>query len=495
MSNLLVLLVVVPILAAIVSAVGGFRGRHDGWTIATGALLVTVGLSTAVASTVSRTGRISYAVGGYVPPYGIELVADSLSVLLCVVTATVSLGALLFMRRESHSNHFYTVYLLLIAGVFGLGITGDLFTMYVFFEITGLAAYVLVASGKGGAAIYAAFKYLLVGTIGATFYLFGVGYLYIVTGALNMADIAGRLGGMYGSPAVIAAALFIVVGLAVKIPLFPVHTWLPDAHSKAPPSASAVISALVTAAAAYALIRVLFDVFTIEFLTATPLIQTVLVTLAAGSVLLGTTVAARQQSVKRMLAYSTVSQFGLVVIGISIANTTALTGSVIHLAGHAVMKAGLFLAAGAIASSFGATTVDEYAGLGQRAPILSAAFMVLALAMVGIPPGVGFFGKWYIVLGAVQAEAWPVAVVIFLSTLLTLGYFVGLLERIYFGTPTVSKPTAATDGGTSPPQAESDVDTWKLAVVLVAAVGAVGLGFVSTPVAGFLEPVIEGMVR
>lgn len=486
-SQILPLVIVLPIIAGVLSSALGMRGRRRGWEIASVAVLLEAGLVLSLTTRILNATPLTYPVGGFPPPYGIELVVDGLAVVLLVVNAVIGLGVLLYMRGASRSNHFFGVFLFLIAGVAGIGVTGDLFTMYVFFEITGISAYVLVATGEGGDTVYAAFKYLLLGTVGASFFLLGVGYLYVATGTLNMADIAGRIGTVgYSSPVVLAAFVFILVGLSIKIPLVPVHTWLPDAHSKAPAGVSAVISAIVTAAAAYALARVLFSAFTVRFLNVTPSATAVILTLAGAGVLAGTTLAIRQSTVKRMLAFSTISQFGLVVIGIGLVNASALTGSVIHLAGHALMKAGLFLAAGVIANRFHATTVDEYAGLGKRAPVLTGAFVVLALTMVGIPPGVGFFGKWYIALGAVKSQAWPIAIVVFVSTLLTLGYFMRLFERMYLNPPTI-----ADGAGTS--ESPSN-DRLKLAVIILTAIGAVALGLLSNTLVEMITPTIETLL-
>ena len=218
-----------------------------------------------------------------------------------------------------------------------------------------------------------------------------------------------------------------------------------------------------------------------------------------------------QTEIKRMLAYSSVSQFGLVVAGVAIANEAAFTGSLIHLVGHAVMKGGLFLAAGALATVAGARTVDEYDGLGSRAPLLSAAFAVLSLSMVGVPPAVGFVGKWYIALGAIQAESWPIAVVILVSTLLTLAYFLRLVERMYFRTSTTTETTSSSATGTGTAavadggdDATTDDPTedgltrpspGMVAVVVVAALLAVTLGPLVSTFEPLLEPTLELLLQ
>jgi multicomponent Na+:H+ antiporter subunit D len=264
---------------------------------------------------------------------------------------------------------------------------------------------------------------------------------------------------------------------------------------------SALISALVSTIAAYALIRIVFTVFTVEFLLTNPFARTVLVAGAIVSIVLGSVLAVAQKEVKRMLAYSSVSQFGLVVGAIAVANGTALTGAVIHLAGHAIMKGGLFLTSGLVANATGARTVDDYRGLAERSSTGAAAFGVLALAMVGVPPAIGFVGKWYIALGAVETGSWPLAVVILGSTLLTLAYFARIIERMFFREPvadtqddaTASDAPLVADGeGTDaePPLVSAGMQV----TVLLAAVLAVVLGVAAFEYGQILEPTIERLL-
>ncbi|MFB6223011.1 MAG: monovalent cation/H+ antiporter subunit D family protein [Haloarcula sp.] len=477
-EQLPVLLVVLPIIGGAVPLVASLVSDRAGWPIATLTLVVQVGLAGLLAWAVGTGGTVAYEVGGFAAPYGIELVVDGLSGAIALLIAAVSLGVLSYARgAEPHSNAFYGLYLLLVAGLTGMAVTGDVFNLYVFLEITGLAAYGLVASGRDASAAVAALKYLIIGTIGASLYLLGVGYLLAATGTLNMADLSNKLGQMaaYDSTLVLTAFGLMVGGLTVKVALFPLHTWQPDAYANAPDSVSAFISALVSTVSAYALARLLFSVFTADFLAAVPMARWALVGLACVSIVAGSVLAVSQSDVQRMLAYSSVSQFGLVVAGFAIATPLAVVGATIHLLGHAVMKGGLFAATGIIERKTGATTLNGYAGMGSRAPLSAFAFAVLALAMVGVPPAVGFVGKWYIVLGAVRAEIWPVVAVLLSSTLLTLAYFARLVERLYFAEATIhaegeiprEAPVADGSGQT--------VSTGMVAVVVIAAVLAVAL--------------------
>ncbi|MFC7204056.1 monovalent cation/H+ antiporter subunit D family protein [Haloferax namakaokahaiae] len=489
MTDALVLLVVVPIAAAILPVFLGAVSDRAGWYVALAMALVHLALSVTVANAVLATGRISYAVGGFQPPFGIELVADGVSAPLLVLVSVTTLGVLAYARRAGpDTNPFYSQLSLLTAGISGVFATGDVFNLYVFLEITGLATYALVASGRSPRAALASLKYLFVGTIGASLYLLGTGYLYIVTGTLNMADLSVALAEVgYTDPAVLTGFALMATGLLVKVALFPLHTWQPGAYAESPDTVSAYISALVSTAAAYALFRITYAVFTLDFLDAVPIAADVFVALGAVSIVVGSALAVMQSDVKRMLAYSSVSQFGLVVAAIGIGNRTALVGAIVHLIGHAVMKGGLFLSLGVFATSAGAKTLDEFDGLAAREPVTSAAFGVLAFSMVGIPPAIGFIGKWNIVLGAVQAGSWAVALVVVFSTLLTLAYFGRAIERMYFTAPETGDHPVSTDGG----HADIEVSFGMRSVVVVAAVTAVLLGIVGSDLIGVIQPALE----
>ncbi|WP_338738822.1 proton-conducting transporter membrane subunit [Haloplanus salilacus] len=489
------LLVAVPLLGALLAVAAGLLDDRGPPVVAALTLLGQVGLAGWIGSRALLEGPLSNGVGGFVAPYGIELVVDGVSAVVVSLVAVVSLGVLFYaVDDDPGGTAFYTEYLLLVAGLSGMSVTGDVFNLYVFLEISGLATYALVASAGTGRSAVAALKYLLFGTVAASLYLLGVGYALIATGTLNMADLSVKLAQVgYDSPLVLASFGFIVVGLATKAALFPLHTWQPDAYNDAPDSVSALISALVSTVAAYALLRLLYTVYTPAFFEAVPVARDAIVAFAALSIVAGSVLAVVQSEVKRMLAYSSVSQYGLVVVGLAVGTPAAVFGAVVHLVGHAIMKGGLFVAAGTIDDLTGATTVDGYAGLADRFPFLGGASAVLMLAMVGVPPAVGFAGKWYIALGAVRAGTWPVAVVIFASTLLTLAYFALLIERMFVA-PASPSVRAAADGGEGEGERPDRPSRVALALVVLAAVVAVVLGLVVTNLQIALEPTIDTLL-
>jgi multicomponent Na+:H+ antiporter subunit D len=281
--------------------------------------------------------------------------------------------------------------------------------------------------------------------------------------------------------------------------VFPLHTWQPDAYAGAPDSVSGLISALVSTVAAYALLRVVYEVFGAAFLAENELAHGILLAGATISIVVGSLLAVSQSKVKRMLAYSSVSQFGLIVAAVAIGNDTALTGAAVHLVGHAVMKGGLFLTAGMVATETGARTVDEFEGLVQRSPVGAGAFGVLAVAMVGVPPTIGFAGKWYVAVGAAEAGSWALLAVIVASTLLTLAYFARLVERMFFREPAAdlkaaAEPVGAVADGGDADDAPEGASLGMQAAVVGAAVLAVALGFGVFGYADIMQPTIEGLL-
>jgi len=523
-GDLLPLAIVTPILAATLPLALGLRWRRAGWPVAVLATLVTLGLAAGVVRQVLTAGRTTHELGGFPPPVGIELVADGLSAPLALLIPAVALGVLAFARTAGpRGPAFYSACLLLVGGLLGMTLTGDLFNLFVFLEVVGLTTYALVAADRSGEAAYAALKYLFVGTVGASLYLIGVGYAFLATGTLNMADLRSSLAAVgYSDPLVGAAFGFVLAGLAVKTALFPVHTWQPDAYQRAPDAVTALIAALVSTVAAYAIVRVIYTVFTPAFLAANPVLTDVAVAFASVSIVAGSLLAAVQEDVKRMFAYSSVAQFGMIVAAALLANALALFGAAIHLIGHGLIKGGLFVATGVIAEETGGRRVADYADLGDRLPLPAGGLALLALALVGVPPSVAFLGKWYMVLGAVEAGRWPVAVLIVASTLLTLLYAARLLSSLYFaGDPVLGdagggqEPAVAADGGGGvetgpsngsgganadghgnadggdPGPSTGGVDRATLVVLAAFAIAAVGLGFAGVGFEALLEPFME----
>jgi multicomponent Na+:H+ antiporter subunit D len=391
-------------------------------------------------------GETRYAFGGWdistslpAPPIGIEWVNDGLASIMLVVLsflASVCLiygGPLLPQSLGRRVVLYYTLILILISGLTGIVFAGDIFNIFVFLEVAALSSYALVAV-SGGRALVAAFRYLMLGTLGASFYLLGVVFLYAVTGTLNMADLAQQLMDkpeLLTSKAVIAGSTFMFIGLGIKMALFPLHGWLPDAYTRAPDAISPILAALMTKVALYAWIRIMFWVLGARAEMGQVHLLTLLGVLGAVAAVVGALLALSQQDVKRMFAYGGISHIGLILIGVSLGNQTGFAGGMFYMINDAFMQAGAFFIAGAAIYLHGARTVEDWASLRHGSPWMIGALIILAMSMIGIPPTGGFFGKWYIMLGAMEAGNYLAVGAVVVATLLTMAYFQRLFLSIF----------------------------------------------------------------
>jgi multicomponent Na+:H+ antiporter subunit D len=435
---------------------------------------------------VTADGPLSHDLGGWPPPVGIEYVLDPLSAYLAVIVSGIGLMVMIypveaaFDLRPRRGVPLYPLALLLLTGLMGVVLSGDLFHLFVFLEIYAIATYALVSLG-GDRGVFASLRYLLLGTVGSGLYLLGVGFLYFTTGTLNMADMATQLPALADSPTTLGAMALIVIGLALKMALFPLHVWLPDAHSYSPPGVAALLAAVQVKAGAYGLIRILFDVFGPAFTGGTGLpVSAALTWFGLAGIVVGSVLAIQQTDIKRMLAYSTVAQLGYIGLGIGLANPLALIGALLHVLNHAVMKSGLFLVAGGIIQRTGLKSIPRFAGLGKRMPLTMAGFVFLALSMVGIPPTAGFFSKFYLVWGGVQEGNWVVAVVVVSSSLLTATYFLRLFEQIFVREPEEEIVATAREPG---PRVVGTVAVLSLAVLAIGVFNGVLVSQVLDPIA------------
>lgn len=435
--HLPVLQVIVPLLSAAICFLLG-RGKLP-WMFATLVSWVTFAISILIAIQVSDGSTLQYELGGWEPPWGISYNVDQLNALVLVIVsgiaAVVFPYALRSVEREiAPEQHglFYTAMLLCFAGLLGITITGDAFNVFVLLEISSLSTYTLISLGKDRRALTSSLQYLIMGTIGATFILIGIGLIYALTGTLNMADLAERIPQIESSRTLQAAFAFIVVGFGLKLAMFPLHLWLPNAYAFAPSVVSAFLAATATKVAVYALLRFLFDVYDVSFTYEAMQVQYLLVPLATVAILFASIVAIFQNDVKRMLAYSSVAQIGYMLLGIGLANATGITATLLHLFNHALMKGALFLALGAVCYRVGRTSIQQMAGLGQQMPWTMAAFVVGGLSIIGVPLTAGFISKWYLILGTLENGWWPLTGAILIASLLAVIYIWRVVEVAYF---------------------------------------------------------------
>ncbi|MBU1569255.1 MAG: monovalent cation/H+ antiporter subunit D family protein [Pseudomonadota bacterium] len=433
-----VLIVIVPLIASLVIFFMGWWYKRLSFVLSMVALSACLVGSVSLFNTILDQGSLQYHMGGWMPPWGIEYKIDHLTAFMLVLISFLSFVTAIYAKKTVEKELpdkiflFWCLYLLLITGLFGIIVTGDLFNLFVLLEVASLTGYALVAVGDKRATV-AGFRYLIIGTIGACFYLLGVGYLYIATGTLNMGDLAQLLPAIYGSRTVITAFVFIFIGFAIKIALFPLHAWQPDAYTHAPSAVSIIISTAVAKTYAYALIRVIFSVFTINFIKTVLPVFNVICWLAAVAIIVGSVYAIVQDNLKRMLAYSSIANVGYIVLGIGLAASTTLglTPAIMHILNHAIIKGAMFMAACGFIYKFNLKDISKFSGLSRKMPYSALVLIIASLAMIGLPPGAGFVSKWYLILAAIDAGQYPFVAVIFISTLLMLVYFWRIIETMY----------------------------------------------------------------
>lgn len=437
LAHLPILQVVVPLLAAPTCLI--FERSRAAWLLACLASFISLAISIALLQQVSDGSVIRYALGGWEAPWGIEYRIDALAAYVLLVISAIGSLVLLGARPSlnvelvpGRQTPFIVLVLLVMSGLLGIVATGDIFNVFVFLEISSLATYSMVSLGKSRGALLAAYRYLIVGTVGATFFLFGIGILYALTGTLNMLDLAERLPAVDAPWAVTSAYGFIMLGIAMKLAVFPLHGWLPEAYNRAPSIATAILAATSTKVALYLFIRMHYSVFTPELADSFMPLSQVLLVLGAAGVLVGSASAIVEHSVKRLLALSSVAQIGYMVIGVGLGSALGLQASLLHLFNHALMKAALFMAVAAVVLRVGGSKVSDFRGLGRAMPWTMAAFVIGSLSLIGVPLTVGFVSKWYLILALFDSSHWGLLVVVAIGSVLALFYIWKIIESAYF---------------------------------------------------------------
>tara|TARA_Y100001949_G_scaffold4597_1_gene3559 strand:- start:55 stop:1524 length:1470 start_codon:yes stop_codon:yes gene_type:complete len=435
------ILFLLPLFAAISMPVVCLKHRHWSQPISLTILAAMVLVSILNLHNVVNHGEVRYAFSGWTAPLGIEWVADGLASVILVLLSVLGLLGVVFTGPTSPKAlggrivHYYTLILLFFSALTGIVFARDLFNLFVFLEVAAISSYALIGVA-GGRALFAAFRYLILGTIGASIYLLGVSYLYAVTGTLNMADMADKLPFLLGSKALVGGLLFIFIGLGIKMALVPFHAWMPEAYAYAPDSVSPILASLLTKIALLAWVRIIYWVLNASIVVYGIPILLLVAVLGALAAVIGASLALAQRDLKMMFAYGGISHIGIILIGIGQGNQTGFVGGVFYLLNDAVMQAALFFLAGVAFCHYGVRTIDDIGRVGKQAPWLTGSLVVIALGMVGLPPTGGFFGKWNIILGALEAGNYVSVAAVVLSTLLTLAYFVKLFEGIFRQTST-----------------------------------------------------------
>ena len=436
-SQLPALQVVLPLAAAPLCIL--FHNRTFAWLLMVFVSLASFGISCALFNQVLAENAITYAMGGWVAPWGIEYYIDKLTTYMLLIVngiaVLVSLGARESVENEISSDRiylFYTAFLLNLTGLLGVIITGDAFNLFVFIEIASLSSYAIISLGKDKRCLYAAFRYLVYGTVGASFILISVGLLYVVTGTLNIADLSQQLVNAENTATITTAFVFFVIGIAIKAAIFPMHLWLPDAYTYSPSIVSTFLAGTTTKVFIYVLIRFIYSLYGYEFSFFHESFDNLLMIAACGAILYGSYRAIKQDSLKRLLAYSSIAQIGYMILGIALITELGLAASLIHIFNHAFIKVGLFLAVTAIICSYGTDSIERLAGMAKTSPFTFVLFLISGLSIIGVPLTSGFISKWYLIKASLEAGYWGLIVIIVFSSVLAIIYIGRVIETAYF---------------------------------------------------------------
>ncbi len=432
-----------PVLTVAISLLGAFTvvltsifTKRAGYPLSMGIVTLQLLMSISIFRYVTANGVISYWLGGWRPPWGIEYRVDTLGAYMLLVVTFFSFFSTIYARRivereidSSKHPYFYTLWLLLISGMVGVAVTGDLFNLFVFLEIASLATYALIAMA-GRKALIASFNYLVLGAVGISFYLLGTAFLYSATGTLNMYDARSLLTLLYTNRIVQLSFVFYFIGLAMKMALFPFHIWQPNAYDYSPSAVTVIMSTALAKINAYALFRLIFFVFTAEFFLHHRLILDVTAFVASVGIIAGSIFAIMEKSLKKMLAYSSVANIGYIVLAFTLGKW-GVYAAASHLLNHSLMKAALFMVAGGFIYKLGARNIEDLEGLGKAMPLSSAAFTMSAVSMIGIPPSAGFVTKLFILFASLETGRFVFIAVMIASSLLSLVYFWRVIEMLY----------------------------------------------------------------
>ena len=439
-KNLPILVVLTPLMMSLIVVL--ISNNFLSWLLTLFTTLITFIFSLLLYQEVYLHTAISYALGNWVPPLGIEYLIDKVSIIPIIIISLISFLATFFASNimpaeinNSSISKVYSLWLLAIAGLIGLVTTGDAFNLFVFLEISSLASVALVAMGgqKDKQALVAAYNYLILGAIGATFYVIGVGLLYGITGTLNLADLSNRIAEISDNKALIAGFGFMVIGIMLKAAVFPLHIWLPRAYAYAPSAVSVLLAATATKASLYILARILFSVFDISDNLVTYTLQYIILPLSILAMFAGTIMAIYEKDIKRLLAHSSIAQIGYITLAFAIGTKASVAAGFIHLFNHALIKGALFMAITSMGFYINKRiTINNLSGLGRAMPITFVCFVICSLSLAGIPLTAGFISKLYIIKASISADGIWIAFLILASSALSVVYLWKMIEALWF---------------------------------------------------------------
>jgi len=379
------------------------------------------------------TGALVYKVGGWGMPGGITLVLDGLSIFMLTIVNfiafIVNIFSVNYMNRFSAKDKFYALFMLMVGGMNGVVITGDIFNLFVFYEIASIASYALVAFGTEKEELEASLKYTIIGVVGSLCILLAIAFLYAYTSTLNMANIASAIA-QNGINSVIAfVSVLFIAGFGIKSAIVPFHAWLPDAHPAAPAPISAMLSGIfIKSLGIYTLCRIFYNVFGMN-----SGISQLFMFLGALSIIVGGLLALGQNDIKRLLGYSSVSQVGYIILGLGIGSPLAITGALLHLFNHSAFKSLLFLNSGAIEYATGTRDLEKLGGLRTKMPTTSATSLAASMSISGIPPFAGFFSKLLIIAACIKSGYVGYGILAIVGAILTISYILKFQKYTFFG--------------------------------------------------------------
>ncbi len=478
---MIILFVALPlVVAAVLPLVGKVSRRVIPDLLANATLLFLLVYAAVAGRSLISGGAVLQQLSWLGEAVNIRLALDGFSLLMLLAISLVGLAASLFsvdyMEHYGAKANYYALFLIMIAGMNGLVLATDLFAVYLFLEVAAVASYALVAFGLGQDELEAAFKYLMLSVVASAFILASIAVIFGLTGSLDFAAVAKALQELNAGAVVgIASALFLM-GFGLKAALIPFHAWLPDAHPSAPAPISAVLSGLlIKVSGVYAMTRVFLNVFGL-----TPALSTVLMSLGALSMVVAAFLALGQKDMKRMLAYSSISQVGYIVLGIGIGTPLGIAGGLFHLFNHALAKGLLFLTSGSVQQATGTRNLDEMGGLAKRMPVTAATNLVGALSIAGVPPLNGFWSKLIIIIALIQAGHPVFALIAVLVSVLTLWYYLLMQRKAFFGK--LNEKWAAV----------KEAPFWMTAATVLLALLCVGIGILfSSTITTWVQPAAD----
>lgn len=426
--------IIIPLLvAAILPLVGKFSKKLLPDVLTNAALAFLVFNSILLAKPIFNQGAIVHNLNWLGEQVNLQVALDGFNLFMLFTISLVSLGISLFsidyLEHYGHKSTFYALFLVMIAGMNGLVLVPDLFSVYLFLEVAAVASYALVAFGLGYDELEASFKYLMLSVVASAFALLSITVIFGMTGSLNFQAVAQGLQDLEARLVLGVCVALFIMGFGLKAALVPFHAWLPDAHPSAPAPISAMLSGLlIKVSGIYALFRIIYSVIGL-----TPVLSQLLMALGTISMVVAALLALGQKDIKRMLAYSSISQVGYIVLGLALGTPLGIAGALFHLFNHAVAKGLLFLNSGSIQHITGTRNLDELGGLGKMVPVTASTNLVGALSIAGVPPLAGFWSKLIIIMALIQAKEFGYALVAILASILTLWYYLLIQRKAFFG--------------------------------------------------------------